>query len=49
MVIYLFLGCIMDQVAILILTIPVMLPVIKTLGFDPVWFGVMVVVPPKWA
>ena len=42
--IYLILGCFMDQVAILILTIPIMLPVIKTLGFDPVWFGVMVVV-----
>lgn len=42
--IYLILGCFMDQVAILILTIPVMLPVIKALGFDPVWFGVMVVV-----
>ena len=42
--IYLILGCFMDQVAILILTIPIMLPVIKALGFDPVWFGVMVVV-----
>ncbi|TAK68739.1 MAG: TRAP transporter large permease [Betaproteobacteria bacterium] len=42
--IYLILGCFMDQVAILILTIPIMLPVIKALAFDPVWFGVMVVV-----
>lgn len=41
---YLVLGCFMDQVAILILTIPVVLPVIKTLGFDPVWFGVLVIV-----
>ena len=42
--IYLVLGCFMDQVAILILTVPVMLPLIKALGFDPVWFGVLVVV-----
>jgi C4-dicarboxylate transporter, DctM subunit len=42
--IYLVLGCIMDQIAILILTVPVMLPVIKALGFDPVWFGVLVIV-----
>lgn len=42
--IYLILGCIMDQMAILILTVPVMLPVIVALGFDPIWFGVLVVV-----
>lgn len=42
--IYLILGCIMDQIAILILTVPVMLPVIVALGFDPIWFGVLVVV-----
>jgi tripartite ATP-independent transporter DctM subunit len=41
---YLILGCIMDQAAILILTVPIVLPVIKALGFDPVWFGVIVIV-----
>ena len=41
---YLILGCFMDQIAILILTVPVVLPVIKSLGFDPVWFGVVLVV-----
>lgn len=41
---FLVLGCVMDQVAILILTIPVVLPLIKALGFDPVWFGVIVIV-----
>lgn len=41
---YLILGCIMDQIAILILTVPVVLPVIRVLGFDPVWFGVIVIV-----
>ncbi|MBB06262.1 MAG: C4-dicarboxylate ABC transporter permease [Pseudooceanicola sp.] len=43
LVIYLILGCFLDQVAILILTVPIMLPVVVELGFDPVWFGVMVV------
>jgi tripartite ATP-independent transporter DctM subunit len=41
---YLVLGCLMDQIAILILTVPIVLPLIKTLGFDPVWFGVIVIV-----
>ena len=41
---YLILGCFMDQTAILILTTPVTVPVIMALGFDPVWFGVVVVV-----
>ncbi|TXI19389.1 MAG: TRAP transporter large permease, partial [Ottowia sp.] len=40
---YMVLGCLMDQVAILILTVPIVLPVIKALGFDPVWFGVIVI------
>lgn len=44
MCIYLILGCIMDQIAILILTVPIVLPVVKALGFDPVWFGVIVIV-----
>jgi tripartite ATP-independent transporter DctM subunit len=41
---YLVLGCLMDQIAILILTVPIVLPLIKALGFDPVWFGVIVIV-----
>ena len=34
----------MDQIAILILTVPIVLPLVKALGFDPVWFGVIVIV-----
>lgn len=41
---YLVLGFFMDQIAILILTVPVVLPLILQLGFDPVWFGVLIVV-----
>ena len=44
LLIYIFLGAFMDQIAILILTVPVILPLVLTLGFDPVWFGVIVVV-----
>jgi len=43
LLIYLVLGFFLDQVAILILTVPVILPIVKELGFDPVWFGVLVV------
>jgi C4-dicarboxylate transporter DctM subunit len=43
MLMYLVLGCIMDAMAMIILTIPIIFPVIKTLGFDPVWFGVIIV------
>lgn len=42
--VYLILGFFMDQIAILVLTVPVALPLMKSLGFDPVWFGVVVVV-----
>jgi C4-dicarboxylate transporter DctM subunit len=38
------LGCFLDQIAILVLTVPVMLPVVQTLGYDPVWFGVVMIV-----
>ncbi|AVL71957.1 Neu5Ac permease [Oligella urethralis] len=41
---YLFLGFFMDQIAILILTVPIVLPLVVSLGYDPVWFGVIVVV-----
>ncbi|MBC3191799.1 TRAP transporter large permease [Pseudonocardia sp. C8] len=41
---YLVLGFFMDQAAILALTVPIVLPVVEALGFDPVWFGVVLVV-----
>jgi tripartite ATP-independent transporter DctM subunit len=44
LVMYLILGCFLDQVTIIILTVPVVLPLVVSLGFDPVWFGVIVVV-----
>lgn len=41
---YLVLGCFLDQLSILILTIPIVLPVVVKLGFDPIWFGIFVIV-----
>jgi C4-dicarboxylate transporter, DctM subunit len=43
MVMYLILGCLMDALAMVILTIPIIFPVIVHLGFDPIWFGVIIV------
>jgi tripartite ATP-independent transporter DctM subunit len=40
---YLVLGCLMDALAMIILTVPIIFPVIKQLGFDPIWFGVVIV------
>ena len=40
---YLILGCLMDAMAMIILTVPIIFPVITALGFDPVWFGVIIV------
>jgi TRAP-type C4-dicarboxylate transport system permease large subunit len=37
------LGFFMDQLAIQLLTVPIMVPIIVRLGFDPIWFGVMIV------
>ncbi len=35
------LGCFMDQVALLVLTVPITLPIIVALGFDPIWYGII--------
>jgi tripartite ATP-independent transporter DctM subunit len=43
MLMYLVLGCLMDALAMVILTIPIIFPVIVHLGFDPIWFGVIIV------
>ncbi len=40
---YLVLGCLMDAMAMIILTVPIIYPLILQLGFDPIWFGVIIV------
>ena len=42
--VYLFLGCVMDALAMILLTVPIFFPVIVALGFDPIWFGVIMVI-----
>ncbi len=41
---YLILGCIMEVYSIMILTLPIIFPIIEALNFDPIWFGVIMVI-----
>lgn len=43
MIIYIILGCVMDSLAMVLLTVPIFLPVMLELGFDPIWYGVIMV------
>jgi C4-dicarboxylate transporter, DctM subunit len=40
---YLVLGCLLDSLAMILLTIPIFFPIVIGLGYDPVWFGIVVV------
>lgn len=42
--IYILLGCVMDCYAIMILTIPIIFPLIQAMHFNPIWFGVLMVI-----
>ncbi|RLC18539.1 MAG: hypothetical protein DRI24_02860 [Deltaproteobacteria bacterium] len=42
--VYLLLGCVMNALPVLILTLPVVFPTVISLGFDPIWFGVLLVI-----
>ena len=42
-VIYIMLGMVTDIVSCMLITIPILFPVVKALGFDPIWYGVMMV------
>ncbi len=42
--IYFLLGCVLESISMILLTVPVFFPVVTALGFDPIWFGVIVVV-----
>ncbi len=44
LVLYMLLGCVMDSLAMLLLTVPVVYPLVQAAGFDPVWFGVISVI-----
>jgi C4-dicarboxylate transporter, DctM subunit len=40
---YLVLGCFLDGFSMIVMTLPIVLPIVKTAGFDPVWFGIFLV------
>ena len=42
-VIYAFMGCLMDALPMMMLTVPIFLPIIQELGFDTIWFGVVII------
>ncbi|MGE0746350.1 MAG: TRAP transporter large permease [Rhodospirillales bacterium] len=44
LVIYILLGMFLEGFAMLVLTLPIVFPIITALGFDPVWFGIFVVI-----
>jgi tripartite ATP-independent transporter DctM subunit len=44
MVIYVIGGCFVDALALILLTIPILFPVSLALGFDPIWFGIIIVI-----
>ncbi len=44
LVIYIILGCFLESLSMILLTVPIFYPIMKDLGVDPVWFGILVVV-----
>ncbi|WHZ36672.1 TRAP transporter large permease [Sagittula sp. MA-2] len=43
LLLFLVMGCFLDAMAMIILMIPIVFPVIEQLGFDPIWFGIIIV------
>ena len=42
--IYLVLGCLLESLSMMLLTVPIFFPIVQSLGLDPVWFGIIVVI-----
>lgn len=43
LVIYVILGCFLDSLSMMLITLPIVFPMVTALGYDPIWFGVLVV------
>jgi C4-dicarboxylate transporter DctM subunit len=41
---YIIFGCFLEAIGMLLITVPVFLPLVKQFGYDPVWFGIIVVI-----
>lgn len=46
---YLALGCFMEALSMMVLTVPIILPLILELGFDPIWFGIIILMGQEMA
>ncbi|MBK1636425.1 TRAP transporter large permease [Rhodovulum adriaticum] len=44
LLVYVILGCVFESLSMLLLTVPIFFPLVVSLGYDPVWFGIVVVV-----
>ncbi|MDA0224321.1 MAG: TRAP transporter large permease [Rhodobacterales bacterium] len=44
LLVYLVLGCVFESMSMMLLTVPIFFPLVTSLGFDPIWFGIIVVV-----
>lgn len=44
LLVYVVLGCVFESLSMLLLTVPIFFPLVVSLGFDPIWFGIVVVV-----
>ncbi|MCG8689987.1 MAG: TRAP transporter large permease subunit, partial [Minwuiales bacterium] len=42
--VYIVLGCVFESLSMLLLTVPIFFPLVESLGFDLIWFGIIVVV-----
>ena len=42
--IFLILGCLLDPMAIMVICLPILFPIVTKLGFDPVWFGIIITI-----
>ena len=42
--ILLLMGCLLDPMAIMVISLPILFPIVTNLGFDPVWFGIVVTI-----
>jgi len=44
LLIYLVLGCFLESISMILLTLPIFYPIVMSLGFDPIWFGIILIV-----
>lgn len=47
--VYLVLGCVMESIPMILITVPIFGPILTSLGFDPIWFGVILVIMTEMA